>query len=121
MSAKHTPGPWAYRPAPWDDWGVVRAGGSFICQARDPKVGDPDLDLHRRSGTDPWEANARLIAAAPDLLLAAKAIIYTDERGQGVGYAEAMTALAAAIAKAEGNSVGTSPSNVSNIAQRAPE
>lgn len=65
----HTPGPWEYRSQPHDDWGLVRAGRYIICQARDPKVDHLDLSHYRRTKTDPFEANARLISAAPDLLL----------------------------------------------------
>ena len=74
MEAKWTKGPWLYRPDEYDDWGVVRtapdAEGRMwrICQARDPAAWKDDvLSAHRHAGTDPWEANARLIAAAPDL------------------------------------------------------
>ncbi len=65
---RFTPGPWAYRPHEFDDWGVVKTDKFTICQARDQNQLDDDiLNQHRRAGTDPWEANARLIAAAPDL------------------------------------------------------
>jgi hypothetical protein len=60
-----TLGPWSYRSQPLDDWGIVRVGRFVICQARDPNVLDGvDLAAHRRAGTDPWEANAQLIAHA---------------------------------------------------------
>lgn len=72
----HTPGPWHYRPDEHDDWGIVRASnevgrflGPIICQARDPDASDEiTLSRHCEAKTDPWEANARLIASAPDLL-----------------------------------------------------
>jgi hypothetical protein len=103
MTDKHTPGPWSYRSQPHDDWGVVRAGRFIICQARDPDVYESaDLDAHRRAKTDPWEANARLIAAAPDLLsacAAAKQFLIKDleEPGRTVFWN-----LVDAIAKATG-------------------
>ena len=68
--AKFTPGPWSYRPNKYDDWGVVKSpDGLPVAQAC---VGrwSKDFDKHRTEGTDPAEANARLIAAAPELLAA---------------------------------------------------
>ena len=78
MSGVHTPGPWAYRPQEHDDWGIVRTtvvneAGWRPIVARASYVDSPtdeELGAHRRNKTDPAEANARLIAAAPDLLAA---------------------------------------------------
>ena len=67
MNTTHTPSPWKYRPLPTCDWGVVLCADGFICQAKDPAVTDADLIRHRADRTDPYEANARLIAAAPDM------------------------------------------------------
>ena len=63
-----TPGPWAYRPDKYDDWGVVKAGRFVLCRVRDPEaLSEAVLSAHRDKGTDPWEANARRIARLPDL------------------------------------------------------
>ena len=70
MNPGFTPGPWAYRPDEYDDWGIVRAGRYVICQARDPNVPYEALQDYREAKTDPYEANARLIASAPDLYAA---------------------------------------------------
>jgi hypothetical protein len=76
-----------------------------VAQARGGTFEGEDLDEHRRNKTDPWEANARLIAAAPDLLAALKGL--TERLDHHFGspqtwdwkeQAEARTA----IAKAEG-------------------
>jgi hypothetical protein len=74
LLAGSTDGPWVYRPNKFDDWGFVRGpatdefGLTFICQVKDPaRLDDDTLNAHRVSGTDPWEANARLVASAPDL------------------------------------------------------
>ena len=55
-----------------------------------------DLLKHRRNGTDPTESNARLIAAAPDLLEALRAATSFPLSDSWV------PAAIAAIAKAEG-------------------
>jgi len=81
VSAAHTPGPWVYRPHDFDDWGIVRVTadesryGFVICQARNPEVTGEQLGAYRESGVDPYEANARLIAAAPALLEALEELL----------------------------------------------
>ena len=61
-AAKHTPGPW--RPARSRDYGwLVNAATGCVALARSGSVEARD---------DATEANARLIAAAPDLLAALK-------------------------------------------------
>jgi len=95
----HTPGPWDYRSQPHDDWGVVRAGRYIICQARDPNVDHLDLSHYRRTKTDPFEANARLISAAPDLLEQLESCVaFLDKHCPGAGHI--VDAADAAIAKA---------------------
>ena len=61
-------GPWSYRPHKYDDWGIVRSGNYFVCQAKDHRSMDDNyLNLCREEKRDPHEIFARLIAAAPDL------------------------------------------------------
>ncbi len=118
MASKHTPGPWVYRTDDACDWGwVSTADGEFIAQAKDPRANDgATLNAHRAARTDPWEANARLIAAAPDLLEVCEALnvlrthfdeatsgnqadaYYTFVKGEDALWAK----LRAALAKAEG-------------------
>lgn len=99
MNAKHTPGPWEYRPFEYDDWGVVRsADGLPVVQAC---VGrwSKDFDKHRVNKTDPGEANARLISAAPEMLAALEEICamgYEDKP-------ETWERVRNAIAKAKGD------------------
>ena len=86
MDAKHTPGPWA-------------VGGRLVIAEKYGSVCAVD------DGQSDYVANARLIAAAPELLAALKAI--TDELGvPDPGYpapvANAAEIARAAIAKAEG-------------------
>jgi hypothetical protein len=93
----HTPGPWN---ADWDDngqWYVAIGGLSVSGNA-----------LRGDSGECVESANARLIAAAPELLEAARLQVLNFERSDVSGNFlgdddhEAWTALNKAIAKAEG-------------------
>jgi hypothetical protein len=62
----HTPGPWhgnGTSPPDHDTYAVWSETGSFICSLRFPFGG-----TEGRVNDDEREANARLIAAAPDLL-----------------------------------------------------
>ena len=102
----HTPGPWLYRPQEFDDWGTVRASPDEqgrmwpICQARNPAVRHDDYGRFRENGTDPFEANARLIAAAPELLEVARMVVGASDLA---GFSGPLgDAARAAIAKATG-------------------
>lgn len=86
--AKHTRGPWGVKPVGYGvsiepDLAWVGYGSAH------------DKDIH--------DANARLIAAAPELL---EALELADECGQATGadssYPEAWESIRAAIAKAKG-------------------
>lgn len=84
-----TPGPWAI--AEWPD-----AKGKFIIRTDAP---DAKPFVAALVPFPSGLANAHLIAAAPDMLTAAKAVIARWESGD---LAAAVRDLAAAIAKAEG-------------------
>lgn len=96
----HTPGPWRTTTA-YDDPAVIDYDGRIIAMA----VMDED---------DPQEletivANARLLAAAPELLAACReavsAITYLlSNDDDDPNYADTLNTLAAAISKAEGRS-----------------
>jgi hypothetical protein len=106
----HTPGPWHGNgtnnsPTP-DTYAVWADNGRFVCSFRYPfRPGDPEdaPDAER-------EANARLIAAAPELLAALQALIPVLDKlweydGDVMGMlhnraADADDAARAAIAKA---------------------
>ena len=105
---KFTPGPWHYRPDEFDDWGVVKADRFTICQARAWDALDEDvLNQHRRAGTDPWEANARLIAAAPSLYEALDQILDDMGSDQFCCCPAAKEQAIAAMAKARGEKIST--------------
>ena len=93
----HTPGPWvAHEGWPSDVWHVdmpERAYSVVVSRA------DSDDEMT----VDEVKANASLIAAAPDLLAAARlANQELIDMGQGSSGSPALVALWAAIAKAEG-------------------
>lgn len=98
----HTPGPWEFSPS--------RSGG-FVIAGRNKPDGYPVLPYLARTMNFPkeHEANARLIAAAPNLLEALEWLIedveYTrsDFVGQPTQVRNSSVAMAkAAIAKARG-------------------
>lgn len=109
MSAKHTPGPWitneADHDAPYQDIKIKAGKHHTVCT-----VWIDDAPVHDFNALQ--EANARLIAAAPDLLEAAKQVLawYEAEDGHSkVDFYERVemcrkseAAIRAAIAKAEG-------------------
>lgn len=96
----HTPGPWVS-----DEAGIVAEGWGLVCNIGLPEAywgrgfeGDPTL-----AEVETMEANARLIAAAPDLLAAARKLMASiaemdpEQRGcSTVAYAETWEAIAAA-------------------------
>lgn len=97
MSAQHTPGPWVVSlcGAFFTD---VRAGDAAIGRRiagtwvqNQPRTREGALRTAREN-----EANAHLIAAAPDLLAVAEAVLWEDDGLQ------CAAALRAAIAKAKG-------------------
>lgn len=95
-AAKHTPGPWeACEPGAYSDFD----GRSSVILGDDMRIavvqGDSDSDI----------ANARLIAAAPDLLEAAQAALTICERSNTGAAGEIAVLLAPAIAKATGSQV----------------
>lgn len=96
--SKHTPGPWEERTDAHGR-GRISAGGVWIATTW----------LATGDGNDapqlPARANARLIAAAPDLLEALKAIVKSlaDQDDEGlIEHAQQMIDARAAIAKVKG-------------------
>lgn len=64
LCERATPGPWRYRPAMYDDWGMVRGGPDNLFVARGYAGSiNVDEDAHRQAKTDPRGPNAEFIAA----------------------------------------------------------
>ena len=75
METKHTPGPWAYHNTP-TPFIHVAAGGLPICQIYTSTA-------HGQSMGEQF-ANARLIAAAPDLLAFVLEMFAESEKGMAM-------------------------------------
>ena len=94
MSAKHTPGPWSKLPGGEAKFIPLRA---HHCEKLGFCIGFVNYDINDGHGSIP-AANARLIAAAPDLLDALQAFPgFTDDATAGDAWLEKMRA---AITKA---------------------
>jgi len=107
VSAQHTPGPWIVATS--NSWRrIVSAHRTeSVCEPVKQNDGHPDL-YFRNGGAD--GPDARLIAAAPELLAACKAIVEyqrlaeSDETyGLLNAYAKAFETAVAAVTKATGS------------------
>lgn len=86
---KHTPGPWSAEKCRSGFAVYAYKSGEAVVQTEDDEG---------RYGTIANEANARMIAAAPELLDALRLVLAHDGALTGADW----TAIRAAIAKAEG-------------------
>ena len=99
-STKHTPGPWIH-----DDFDrhYVVAGHIYIAIADDGRDDDEGTAEGRYGTEEEVEANARLIAAAPELLKALRATYaYGNGEATDLDWISTAELAEAAIAKAEG-------------------
>jgi hypothetical protein len=72
MELKHTPGPWKLKDwTSYDQQGVIEAYGEQVVDANDHMVSSATIE----GASEGEEANARLIAAAPELLSACLAVM----------------------------------------------
>jgi uncharacterized cupin superfamily protein len=100
-TAKHTPGPWTvqkHHHAAGDLWLTVLRGAWDVTHnhaSRPEVIADA---AYSAMSDEENEANAHLIAAAPDLLAALRAMVLNDAHT----YRDCHKAALAAIAKAEG-------------------
>jgi len=101
MSNSHTPGPW-HKLCAVTQSGIC--GASIYGQIESdgqPKLGSHIAEVFGQHTTID-EANARLIAAAPELLEACKAVLANADKRQLVATVETEELCRAAIAKATG-------------------
>ena len=96
-TTKHTPGPWKQGDACFSDMRSIRSNGHRIAVA-DGGISTSDAEDH---------ANARLIAAAPDLLEALESLYHAansigEDTCDPVAFAGALEDARASIAKARG-------------------
>lgn len=105
MSAKHTPGPWAHCTEGFPRPDVRAANGRAVARTWMVCSGTPKTAAGYQARCEEDRANARLIAAAPDLLEALKQIepILTRMYGPQAAELPPMQVVRAAIAKAEGH------------------
>lgn len=93
--SKHTPGPWQMSTTGFNV-GMTRLSQDWVIHNKDDIICSFPVNF-----TDPTaEANARLIAAAPEMLAALKMMVHAEDDRQ---IAAAVILQQQAIAKAEGN------------------
>jgi hypothetical protein len=99
---RHTPGPWEIRD---DNLGCkeIVAGFSNDSEGWDGRLFTVNVGYtHGLENEGEDAANARLIAAAPDMLAALRAVIFQTIQGKVLERDACVTAARSAIAKAEG-------------------
>ena len=88
MSTQHTPGPWSVNFKKFDE--VTASNGAIVASC------------NKLTGLVNLQANARLIAAAPDLLEALKGLVAWADDLRREDPVEDLRKARAAISKAEG-------------------
>ena len=105
MSAsKHTPGPWRLEadPAHFDSLTTVTGGQRMNAQPHAWPAYPLTAQVGGMAALHEMQANARLIAAAPELLAALKGMLEVFGDEFGIGDSSVCDDARAAIAKAEG-------------------
>jgi hypothetical protein len=87
--SKHTPAPWIIRDVPWHATDIITEDLLYVCQVYGHK---------NKSG--PMTANARLIAAAPELLQALLNLVGTMCAADGSDMEADLDAIDARVADA---------------------
>lgn len=111
MSAQHTPGPWESVKEDGDEWWFGGTGGRQICiRAVGGKSWESFAVLGAEEAETEADANARLIAAAPELLEALRSAVHlytqyglvSGAPVDGISGGQWVNEARAAIAKATG-------------------
>lgn len=88
MKTPHTPGPWKWAVESVDpEWAIVTTKGGRVIANVNSEGGVTDAG---KPAMMPRDSNARLIAAAPDLLAALQAL-HEYARAASAGYRNALT------------------------------
>lgn len=90
---KHTPGPWIMAP---DEPAAIYSKSAYI-NAKDDRIALVNPDF----GCSNWIANARLIAAAPDMLQSLKDIVLLADADESLDADELWSKLGTIIKYAE--------------------
>jgi hypothetical protein len=96
----HTPGPWEFD----GDYVWAESIKGYVADPQTEDILSGEHVAHSKAAAQ-WRANAKLIAAAPELLAALVAVLEIEDRDEFVPLTEldkAWTAARAAIAKAQG-------------------
>lgn len=95
METNYTPGPWNFRAVPADSQDGIM---SFWIDSSD---GSPLVDIRARRNKKEAEANARLVATAPDLLESLMQLVeqMESQRGDWLNTDSARAAIAKATAR----------------------
>ena len=99
---KHTPGPWFVPDQTYARNLTVEVDDGIACPGSGGAMSyTTDVCVLGWNGTPEWDANARLIAAAPDMLEALRSVVDTCRADCPAGL-PALSDARAAIAKATG-------------------
>ena len=99
MNAAHTPGPWGMQEHSWSDTSITDSDGCRIAKLSICDIATEETQTKLESVMD---ANARLIAASPELLEALEAMIQRVSDLGANGFSQEVAKGKASIAKAKG-------------------
>ena len=99
---KHTPGPWFVPDQTYARNLTVEVDDGIACPGSGGAMSyTTDVCVLGWNGTPEWDANARLIAAAPDMLEALQGLVSANNSTDGMAMRKAWDKADAAIARAK--------------------